>query len=88
MMSKTATITMRVDSELKEGVYEIFRELGMTPTQALTTFLMQVKLHRGLPFDVKLPLSDNIPNAETLAAFDDAESEVVTDVKAWMNENA
>ena len=87
-MSKTATITMRVDSELKEWVYKIFNEFGMTPTQAITTFLTQVKLQQGFPFEVKLPVSTNIPNAETRAAFDESESETVTDLKAWMNENA
>jgi len=86
-MSKTVTITMRIEPELKEGAEKILKELGMTTTQAITTFLAQVKLQRGLPFKIALPVSDNVPNSETLAAFNDSDSELVTDVRAWMNEN-
>jgi DNA-damage-inducible protein J len=78
---------MRIEPELKDGAEKVLKELGMTTTQAITTFLAQVKLQRGLPFKIVLPVSDNVPNVETLAAFNDSDSEVVTDFKAWMNEN-
>ena len=87
-MSKTATITTRVEPELKADAEAVLKELGMTTTQAITTFLTQVKIQRGLPFKVELPISKNVPNAETIAAFeDDTDSEVVTDLRSWMNEN-
>lgn len=34
-----------------------------------------------------LPVSENIPNAETIAAIQDPESEPVDDLRAWMHEN-
>jgi DNA-damage-inducible protein J len=86
-MSKTVTITMRIEPELKAGAEKVLKELGMTTTQAITTFLTQVKLQRGLPFKVELPTSNHVPNAQTQASFDETESEVVTDFKVWMNEN-
>jgi len=53
-MAKTATITTRVDPELKENIEEILSQLGMNTTQAINMFLKQLELRRGLPFDVQL----------------------------------
>jgi len=66
-MPKTAVITARVDPELKQRTEQVLRELGLTPTQAITLFYKQVNLHKGLPFPV------NIPNAETRRAIEDAQ---------------
>ncbi|MCP4425653.1 MAG: type II toxin-antitoxin system RelB/DinJ family antitoxin [Chloroflexi bacterium] len=54
-MTKTAVISARIDPELKQGTEQIFQELGLTTTQAITLFYKQVALQRGLPFAVKLP---------------------------------
>jgi DNA-damage-inducible protein J len=67
-MSKTAVITTRVESELKQNVEQVFRELGLTTTEAITLFLRQVNLHQGLPFMLK------IPNATTAQALQEAHS--------------
>jgi DNA-damage-inducible protein J len=58
-MAKTAMIRARTDEKLKEQVETIFHRLGMTTTEAINLFYRQVKVHRGLPFLVR------IPNAET-----------------------
>jgi DNA-damage-inducible protein J len=58
-MAKTAMIRARTDEKLKEQVEGIFHKLGMTTTEAINLFYRQVKVHRGLPFLVR------IPNAET-----------------------
>lgn len=42
-MSKTATITAKIDSILKTEVEDIFRELGITTTEAIDLFYHQVK---------------------------------------------
>jgi DNA-damage-inducible protein J len=65
-MAKTRTITIRLDPSLKENVEEILDELGLTTSQAIVLFYKQVQLHRGLPFDVRLP------NETMRAALDDA----------------
>jgi DNA-damage-inducible protein J len=54
-MLKTATISARVKPELKAKAEQIFDELGLTSTEAITLFLKQVEIHRGLPFTVRLP---------------------------------
>jgi len=65
-MAKTAVITARMEPELKYDAEEVFKELGLTTTQAITLFYRQVELERGLPFAVRLP------NKETVAALDQA----------------
>jgi DNA-damage-inducible protein J len=54
-MPKTAVVTARMDPDLKHDAEEVFRELGLTTTQAITLFYKQVELERGLPFAVRLP---------------------------------
>jgi DNA-damage-inducible protein J len=63
-MSKTAVISARIDPELKRDAEEVFRELGLTTTQAITLFYKQVELERGLPFAVR------VPNDETMEALE------------------
>lgn len=53
-MSKTM-IHARIDEELKADVERVFRELGLSTTEAITTFFHQVKLRKGLPFPVAIP---------------------------------
>ena len=67
-MAKTAVISARIDPELKESAERTFRDLGLTTTQAITLFLKQVELQRGLPFPVK------IPNEATRSALEDAQA--------------
>ena len=65
---KTAVISARIDPGLKQNTEQIFQELGLTTTQAITLFYKQVALQRGLPFAVKLP------NEETVQALAEAEA--------------
>jgi DNA-damage-inducible protein J len=65
-MVKTSVISARIDPQLKNSAELIFRELGLTATQAITMFYKQVELQQGLPFTVK------IPNDVTLGALREA----------------
>lgn len=65
-MAKTAVISARIDPELKRNAEQVFKELGLTTSQALILFYKQVDLQRGLPFNVK------IPNEVTRKALEDA----------------
>ena len=57
-MGKTETIRARVEPGLKDAAEAVFTRLGLSATEAITLFYTQVTLHRGLPFDVKLPNAD------------------------------
>jgi DNA-damage-inducible protein J len=67
-MAKTAVVKARIEPELKENAENILRQLGMTPTEAVTIFYQQIKFSRGLPFEVK------IPNEITLQTFRDTDA--------------
>ena len=62
-MAKTEMIRARVEPELKREAEELFSELGLSATEAITLFYKQVTLHRGLPFSVRMP------NVETVGAL-------------------
>ncbi|WP_283429918.1 type II toxin-antitoxin system RelB/DinJ family antitoxin [Fibrobacter sp. UWB10] len=44
-----------IDPELLAQATPILEGLGLTVPQALTIFLRQIVLRRGLPFEVKVP---------------------------------
>jgi len=53
----------RVESDLKTDTEKIFKKLGLSTTEAIAVFFSQVRLRKGLPFEVK------IPNKTTLETF-------------------
>jgi len=67
-MTKTETVRARVSPELKRSAEGIFNTLGIVPSQAIVMFYKQVELHRGLPFDMKVPEY----KLENAAKFSDA----------------
>jgi len=67
-MSKSETIRARIEPDLKHEVEEILSELGLNPTTAINIFYHQVKLQKGLPFNV------NIPNKVTLKTLKDTDA--------------
>jgi DNA-damage-inducible protein J len=58
-MSKDKAIQVRVEADFKEEVEAILSELGLSTSQAVGMFLKQVKILKGLPFDVRLPHKPN-----------------------------
>lgn len=66
-MTKSAIIRARIEPELKAEAETIFSELGLSITEAITLFYRQVKLVKGLPFEVR------IPNQTTLQTFQDTD---------------
>ena len=64
-ISVKETTSIKLDVEVKAKAKEIFKELGITMGEAVNIFLSQVALHKGLPFEVK------IPNEETKKAIEE-----------------
>ena len=52
-MSKTS-MSIRLDSEVKEQAQQVFSHLGMDMTTAINIFLRQAIQYQGLPFNVRL----------------------------------
>jgi DNA-damage-inducible protein J len=61
-------INTRIDPQLKTNASIVFHRLGISESEAIRMFYAQVHLHQGLPFDVR------IPNAETIAALEEAKN--------------
>jgi DNA-damage-inducible protein J len=64
-MSKTASIRARIEPGLKTEVENILSDLGLTVSETVHLLYRQIKLQRGLPFDVRIP---NELTARTLNA--------------------
>lgn len=60
-------LNIRIDEELKTKAEELFSELGLNMSVALTMFLKTSVRYGGIPFELRI---DN-PNLETLQAIDD-----------------
>ena len=70
-MPKNTTVNVRVDSDVKEQAGEILASLGMTLSDAFNLMLHQVRIVRGLPFEVKqrLPIELNDGHGSYICAF-------------------
>ena len=49
-MQKDATISLRIDSDLKNDVDKILKNLGIPMTTAITMYFNQIKMRNGIPF--------------------------------------
>ena len=62
-MAKTAIIQARIDPEIKNKAQNVFKKLNISMSEAISMFLTQVSLIRGIPFEIKIP---NELTSETL----------------------
>ncbi|HRF58183.1 MAG TPA: type II toxin-antitoxin system RelB/DinJ family antitoxin [Campylobacterales bacterium] len=49
------TTSIKLDPVVKQEAQEIFAALGLTLGEAVNLFLNQVRLRRGIPFDIEIP---------------------------------
>jgi DNA-damage-inducible protein J len=54
-MNSSATVQVRVDEQTKAQAKKVLDALHLSMSEAICLFLRQVVLHRGIPFEVKLP---------------------------------
>lgn len=66
---KTITVRAQVEPALKNEVDDILGQLGLTVSETILLLYRQIKLRRGLPFDV------SIPNELTSRTLHDAQAE-------------
>ena len=53
-MSKTVNLSIRIDQDLKKEADQIFNEMGMNLTTAITIFLQQAVREKRIPFQISL----------------------------------
>ena len=63
---KTTTARARIRPDIKSEAERIIHDLGLSVSTAFDLFYRQIIMHRGLPFDLR------IPNETTLKAIADA----------------
>jgi DNA-damage-inducible protein J len=80
-MGKSQTVRARIEPALKRDAEAILKKIGLTSSEAITLFLTQVRLNKGLPFPLR------IPNKQTRQAVKDAREgkdvEEFESVAAW-----
>ncbi|ENU80046.1 hypothetical protein F975_01798 [Acinetobacter sp. ANC 3789] len=52
-MRKTEVYQVRLDSQEKKQAFAVFKQLGITPAQAVRLFFKQVVLTRSIPFSIE-----------------------------------
>jgi DNA-damage-inducible protein J len=65
---KAAIVRARIDQELKTDVEHVLAKLGLSVSEAISLFMAQIKLKKGIPFDIR------VPNEETLKTFEDTDA--------------
>ena len=65
-MSKTTTLSIRIDPGLKSSVQQVLAHMGLTTSEAVNIFLMRVQKEKAIPFVLR------VPNATTKKALDDS----------------
>lgn len=68
-MATKTPIHVNIDKQLKENADELFQELGLNMSTAITIFLKQSVRYQAIPFAIK----KDKPNAETIAAIQELE---------------
>ena len=66
-MAKTATIQTRVDPEIKRNAQKILNTLNISMSEAISMYLAQIALNKGIPFEIKIPnklTSKTLKNSE------------------------
>ena len=54
-MANTAAVYARIDPTLKKDVEVILTELQVSPSSLIQMLYAQIKLTKGIPFELKLP---------------------------------
>ena len=67
-MNESTNVSIKMDVQLKKQAEELFTDLGLSMTTAMTMFLRQAVRLQGIPFEIS-----RVPNAETVAAMLEAE---------------
>jgi DNA-damage-inducible protein J len=79
MLTSKVRTNVYLDAKIKEQAKEIFKNYGISLSDAINIFLTQSVMEKGLPFEMK------IPNEETRQAIEDARAGVNGDIISLEN---
>ena len=72
-MARDTTVQFRMDSAIKDGAFAVFREMGISPSEAVRVFFKQVQKTRTLPLIMA-------------ADSDEVQGEDSADYQVWLRE--
>ena len=75
MMARTANVFARVEPDIKEQAEQVLDQLGIPMSNAVSMFLRQIVLQRGIPFEMKLPRNEPLAFAALTKEQFDSEIE-------------
>lgn len=67
-MTTDAVVRARIDGEVKAKAVKVLGEMGLSVSDAIRMLLVRVAAEKALPFEAR------VPNAETIAAMEEARS--------------
>lgn len=73
-MTRSDTIHATVDKQTKEKAQGILHDLGMSMSEAIAVYFKQIVLHKGLPFEVKIPNQETVNTMKKAAKGIEVES--------------
>ncbi len=84
MSKRTASISFRIDADIKDRADKLFQEMGLNMTTAFNVFLRQSIREGRIPFEITV----NVPNPVTVAALQEAD-QIISDpnVKRYTDVN-
>ena len=56
IMSKTSVLAVRIDPEIKEKAEQLYASFGLNLSDAVSMFIHQSLLVKGLPFELRMPV--------------------------------
>lgn len=89
MAQKSSNIYARIEPDVKEKAESILSALGIPASSAINMFYKQIILHKGLPFDVKLPTKHPLDlSTMTEEEFDEKLKKGIEDMEEGRTEPA
>jgi len=58
--SKDTAIRIRINQRTKNNAENILRSMGMTMSQAITIYLVQIIANRSIPFNIEAPNKETV----------------------------
>ena len=82
-MPPDTVVRARIDERIKNEAAHVLDEMGLTVSDAIRLLMIRIAREKALPFEVR------IPNAETVAAMEEArrgEGKIYASVADMMND--
>jgi len=58
--TRTSSVFARVEPDIKEQAEQVLVQLGIPMSSAISMFLRQIIMQKGIPFDMKLPAREPV----------------------------